>query len=419
MKVGNDTLRGLFEVERESHCQAMRDALLILEKSPADSAQLEKLMRAAHSLKGAAKLVNCEEVVRDAHLLESGVVAAQEENRLLSPAEFDKYFDLVATMTGKPREKEILFQPEIAELSSQFARVELTVMDGLLRLAGEMLVQENRLQLENSTQRELGNFTQKMNAILKSLSAGSTLDVAELSQQAISLLNSYEEQESQRYEHFEQNRNRSYHLAQRLYRETLRSRMRPLSDLTAPLPEFCRSVSRALGKEVSLVLNNQDTLIDRDLLKQLEIPFQQLLKNAIDHGIEASSVRLSAEKPSAGTLTIRANQNSDTLTIVISDDGMGISTEMLRQKIVQRGLATHELAETLNVQELYEFIFLLGFSSRDQVTEYSGRGVGLDIVREQIRLLRGTVTVSSVEGKGSEFVITLPVSLSVQDLLRR
>jgi two-component system sensor histidine kinase and response regulator WspE len=202
-------------------------------------------------------------------------------------------------------------------------------------------------------------------------------------------------------------------LAGRLYDEALGIRMRPFSDGVQGLPRLVRDLARSLGKEAKLEIVGGDTRIDRDILEQIKAPLDHLLRNAVDHGIEPPDARRAAGKPVEAVVRMEARHSAGTLQISVEDDGRGIDLEPLREAIVARKLADAETARTLSEAELLEFPFLPGFTMKREVTEISGRGVGLDVVRSMIRQVRGSVRLLTQKGKGSRVQMQLPLTLSV------
>jgi two-component system sensor histidine kinase and response regulator WspE len=174
-----------------------------------------------------------------------------------------------------------------------------------------------------------------------------------------------------------------------------------------------RDVARRLGKEVRFVLSGETTDVDRDVLEGLEAPLTHLLRNAVDHGLETPAERSAAGKPEQGTVRVEARHHAGMLAITVADDGRGIDPSALRSKIVERGLLGGSVAQDLSAAELFEFIFLPGFSTASRVTEISGRGVGLDAVRSAVEAASGVVRVSSELGRGTNFHLQLPVTRSV------
>jgi len=206
---------------------------------------------------------------------------------------------------------------------------------------------------------------------------------------------------------------KSESLSSRLQSQVIATRMRPFSDGVHGLPRIIRDVGRSLGKEIDLNMTGLDTLVDRDILERIEAPLSHLLNNAIDHGIEAPEERESLGKPLKGTINLSSFHHGGMLYILVEDDGKGIDFENLRQKVLQKGLVKASVAESLTQQELSQFLFLPGFSTKEEVTSLSGRGVGLDVVQDVMQEMRGSIEASSELGAGTAFRMRFPLTLSV------
>ena len=214
-------------------------------------------------------------------------------------------------------------------------------------------------------------------------------------------------------EAFEGFARRNEDLSERLHREVIFSRMRPLIDGIHGFPRLVRDISRQLNKQVRLVVNGEQTGVDRDILDKLEAPLSHLIRNALDHGMELPDDRIREGKPAGGTITIDAGHRAGSLTISITDDGRGINLESLKTKIIERELVSPQVAERLSEAELLEFLFLPGFSTRNNVTEISGRGVGLDVVQTMVKAVGGTVRITTQPGTQTCFTLQLPITMSV------
>jgi two-component system, chemotaxis family, sensor histidine kinase and response regulator WspE len=212
---------------------------------------------------------------------------------------------------------------------------------------------------------------------------------------------------------FEDHAARGEDLNARLYREVITSRMRPFGDGVHGLPRLVRDMARSLSKEAKLVIDGENTEVDRDILEKLESPLSHLIRNAVDHGIESPEARTKAGKPAVGTIRLEARHRAGMLHVAIADDGGGVNFAKLRQKIVDRELSSAEVVARMTEAELLEFLFLPGFSTATAVTEFSGRGVGLDVVQDTIRKVGGGVRITSQPGKGTTFHLQLPLTLSV------
>jgi two-component system sensor histidine kinase and response regulator WspE len=214
-------------------------------------------------------------------------------------------------------------------------------------------------------------------------------------------------------EDFESFARRNEDLSNRLHHEVIVSRMRPLADGIRGFPRLVRDVARTLGKNVRFEVRGEQTGVDRDILDKLEAPLSHLIRNALDHGIELPADREAAGKPPAGSIRLEARHRAGMLQITLTDDGRGIDVEQLRTKALARGLVARQVADQLTELELLEFLFLPGFSTKDQVTEISGRGVGLDVVQSLVKSVGGSVRVATQPGRQTTFTLQLPITMSV------
>jgi two-component system, chemotaxis family, sensor kinase CheA len=199
----------------------------------------------------------------------------------------------------------------------------------------------------------------------------------------------------------------------RLQAEVMRVRMQPVGRAFSRFPKVARDVARTLKKEVNVQLIGEETELDKNLVEALSDPLVHLVRNAIDHGIEAPDKRESLGKPRAGTLKLSAQQEGDHIVIVVADDGGGIDPDMLRTKAREKGLIDTDTAARLSPTEALQLIFLPGFSTKDQATDISGRGVGMDVVKSKLGELNGQVLIESVRGEGTRFVIRVPLTLAI------
>jgi two-component system sensor histidine kinase and response regulator WspE len=199
----------------------------------------------------------------------------------------------------------------------------------------------------------------------------------------------------------------------RLADEVLALRMCRFADGVHGLPRMVRDLARGLGKDVRVEIDGAGTLVDRAVLARMDAPLNQLLRNAVDHGMEHPDERVAAGKPAHGTIRLEARHRGGMLALVVSDDGRGVDPERIRAAAVRRQVAAPAFAPELSQAELMEFLFLPGFSLKDSANEMSGRGVGLDVVQEAVRRLNGTVRAESALGAGFRTVITLPLTQSI------
>ncbi|NKJ46972.1 hybrid sensor histidine kinase/response regulator [Burkholderia sp. SG-MS1] len=518
------SLIDLFREEARTQARVLNDGLLVLDRAPHDAAALEACMRAAHSLKGAARIVGVQVGVELAHAMEDCFVAAQEGRALLDAAWIDQLLrgvDIVAHIGNDEDESardavgacvaalqarmervaphgaslrrdgmpspgaavsaasapapRTVIEPSAARVDTpgkadadadaafnlladalraeatptvvpatpastaadtptarantnsttstandpgRMLRVRADNLDRLLSLSGESLVESRWLKpfaqsmlrvkrVQRDSTRALDRLHETLAGLKLDPRAHAALEeLRRLTAESQHLL-------AERLADLESFDRRSTHLSQQLYDAALQCRMRPFGDGTGGLARMVRDVARALGKKVRWQPVGESTQVDRDILDLLEAPLGHLLRNALDHGIEAPAVRLARGKAEEGTLTLDARHTAGALLITVSDDGAGIDLAALRASIVRKKLASEDTAARLSEAELLEFLFLPGFSLRDQVTEVSGRGVGLDAVHDVVKRVRGTVRITHEPGLGTRVQLQLPLTLSV------
>jgi two-component system sensor histidine kinase and response regulator WspE len=420
-------------------------------------------MRAAHSLKGAARIVGLDAGVDLAHALEDCFVAAQAGTIVLGQAQIDRLLEGVELLmrVAKSDEHEVeqwegarkpevdacraalgtVLEPNAAEnpapaaspadaasgtggtaaaVDERIVRVTAENFNRLFGLASEAMIKA----------RWVGPFSQSL-VPLKRLHEETSKSFDRVREQlpqgaahALDALADAQRQLSEcqrlladRLATLDWYDRRAQNGLQRLYDEALACRMRPFRDGTQSLPLLVRTVARSLGKRVTLRIEGEGTQVDRDLLSRLDAPLGHLLRNAIDHGIESPEERRAAGKPEEGTLRLEARHSAGRLHVTLSDDGRGVDLERLRARVVERRLINAEAAHALSEAELLEFLFLPAFTLKDTVSDISGRGVGLDAVRDMVTQVRGTVRVTTTRGAGTQFRLQLPVTLSVMRAL--
>ena len=198
-----------------------------------------------------------------------------------------------------------------------------------------------------------------------------------------------------------------------LHESVMKVRMVPIENVTQKYPRMIRDLSRTLNKKMNLVITGEDTELDRTVVDQIGDPLQHLLRNSADHGLESNDVRVERGKPEVGTIFLNAYQEGNNVVIKVGDDGNGIDTEAVKQKAIERGLVSPEQAENLSQKEIINFLFMPSFSMAKKITDISGRGVGLDVVKSGIEQLGGDVEVSTELGKGTTFTVRLPLTLAI------
>lgn len=202
-----------------------------------------------------------------------------------------------------------------------------------------------------------------------------------------------------------------------LQNAVMKTRMQPIGRLFKKYPRLARDLARSLGKDVELVLIGEETEMDKTMIEDLNDPLVHLVRNAVDHGVETIEERIAAGKPEKSMVELSARQEGDHILITIADDGRGMRPEVIRNKAIEKGLITNEVANTLDENQCLELIFLPGFSTKDEISSVSGRGVGMDVVKTNIQKLNGIVNIQSELGKGTVLTISLPLTLAILPVL--
>lgn len=488
LTIQDPSMLDLFRVECEQHGTVLNQGLLALEQAPTSPQRLELLMRAAHSVKGAARLVGIDLVIKLAHAMEDDFVAAQNGEIMLGTEQIDVLLKGVDTILaiamyegeladwynthkqeylGLLHDIDTILKGElssVAEVQRQPApaavrdeapgavgaeeagdaavklahpistrqevrknialqkdrvlRVSAELVNRLMGLAGESLVESRWLYPYAESLRRLKRRQTDLVCLIDILRE--RMERHRLSDDVRGLLCEAQRQASHcreimsdRLTELESYDRRLSNLSSRLHREVVGSRMRPFIDGVHGFPRMVRDLSRRLKKDVQLIIEGETTLVDRDILDKIEAPLNHIIRNAIDHGLESPQERTAIGKSAKGTIRLGAHHNAGMLSIVVEDDGGGIDLGKLRNKVIEKGLIDKSMAEALNEAELTDFLFLPGFSTREKVSEISGRGVGLDVVHDAVQEMRGNIRVISKLGKGTLFHMQLPLTLSV------
>ncbi len=259
----------------------------------------------------------------------------------------------------------------------QTIRVEVKRLESLMNLVGELVLQKNRI---GAIARDAGSnheFTQEWRELITG-SAGDLDRVTGDLQVAV-----------------------------------MRTRMQPLDKLFGKYPRLIRDLAAKTNKKMRLVIEGGETEVDKSVIEELGDPLVHLMRNSADHGVEKPEDRLAKGKPEEGVIRLIASHEGSHVQIVIADDGKGLSREVIGRKAVERGLATEGEVANLSDQEIYRFIMLPGFSTAEQVSDLSGRGVGMDVVRTNIEALKGTLDLDSTPGQGTTFTITIPLTVAI------
>jgi two-component system sensor histidine kinase and response regulator WspE len=304
--------------------------------------------------------------------------------------------------------------PEGPEVSEAVVRLSAEVLGRFMGLAGQCVVEASALARIFSRVRDSRRDFLDLAGMLSSLR--STLLGSEAkgrAEDSLVLLNHMIEEHARATRSLDALARRMELTAGRLYAEALATRMRPFGEGVKHLPRLARDLARELGKNAHLELQGTKCRVDRDIMERLEASLAHLVRNAVDHGVESPEERQAAGKPGQGRIVLKARHVSGLLEVRLSDDGRGVSLERLREAVVRKGLAEPDMAARLSARELYEFLFLPGFTTATGLTRVSGRGVGLDVVKTMLQEVGGEARVKSAPGQGTTFILRLPVSRSV------
>ena len=269
-----------------------------------------------------------------------------------------------------------------APKTSSTIRVDHEKLDHLMNLIGELIINRNRYTL-----------------LARQLEDSSNVDLAEVAQV------------------LSETTYAMARISDDLQDTIMKVRMVPVSTVFSRFPRLVRDLSRKSGKDVELIMEGEETELDKSVVEVIGDPLVHLMRNSMDHGIEPEEVRLAAGKPAKGKVFLRAYHRGNSVAIEVEDDGKGIDPEVMRAVAVKKGMMTVEETKALDDREAIELIFAPGFSGAEKVTDISGRGVGMDVVRTNIKNLKGSVSISTEVGKGTRFTLSLPLTLAIIDAL--
>ncbi|QXE91779.1 hybrid sensor histidine kinase/response regulator [Geomonas subterranea] len=413
--MGNRYLE-IFCREAEEHLASLQSGLLVLEKNPARTDLLHELLRNAHTLKGSARMVGLADISAITHTMEEQLKGMESGERKVDARGIDLLLrgaDAVALITSalmrgekpeldverfvaeydrgelgqqlhtEPRES----QPEAALADT--VRADVKTLDHLVNLVGELIINKKRLESK----------LDRLKEITGALPAGHVTELAafrgELEEDVLYL----------------------DYLIQELHAKAMGLRMLPLRTISDGLERLVRDLAQQLGREVRFQIVGQAIEMDRVLLDGLKPILIHLLTNALSHGIESPEARAAAGKPRQGAVLLSARHQGNSVLVEVRDDGRGMDPAGIKTAAVARGVLDPREAEALSDDEALYLTFRPGFSTADIVTDVSGRGVGMDVVKKNIERVKGSVTLASVPGSFTQVTLQLPLTLSVLDAL--
>lgn len=452
-----------FAEEARDRLKTLTAALLRLEEVPEDAEAIADVVRECHNLKGASRMLGLVDISQIAHHIEEifvGAGSAKAEPRLLNGAAFDTIFgaldalslrveQLASGMTAPPdvtslcqalsalasvsgdaaepapeaaaRESAIEMAAGIVSSAAnpqpgarQTLRVPVERLDGLTHLAAELVIQSLKTTQRHAELRridgQLGRLRDRMReARLAPAARPAGSELAECAE----ALEHVSRRLRQVLGSFSDDGVRLNLITEEFRQTVIELTMLPLGTVFDAFPRAARDLARHFGKEVDVTIHGRETELDKKIIEQMSDPLIHLLRNAIDHGIEAPDERVRKGKPAAGQLSISAEQQGNRIIVAMRDDGRGIDPGVLRATALREGLAPAADLERWTDAELLDLVFQTGFSTKETATDVSGRGVGMDVVRKVVLRLGGAVRIQSQPEQGTTIVLDLPLSLAL------
>jgi two-component system chemotaxis sensor kinase CheA len=435
-------LRELFRAESEEHLQHLDDALLQLEQAPTEQALLEEAFREAHSLKGAARMLGLSAIQAPAHRLEDQLNAARHNTAQINPQTLAqmalllgeiRQLTLAALGQGEARERAAMAAPATSLAATDLAppqrtapvvpvqagepgaaafridsvRVATQQLDALLTYSGELTVTGTRLRrrlTELDVLIELSQEWTRSKAVRRSSEAMERLTRRDA---MLARLRADLAADSARLDS----------IADEIEGALRDIRLLPLSNVLRLFPRLVHDLGQEQGKALELLIEGDETKADKLILEQIKDPLMHLLRNAIDHGIESAREREQAGKPATATLCIKASQSERSISIEVSDDGRGLDRKAIGQAAINLGLVSAQALSSMNARQVEALIFNSGLSTSTSVGEISGRGVGMDVVRNNVQALKGRIELASTPGRGTRITLLLPHTLATMQVL--
>jgi two-component system chemotaxis sensor kinase CheA len=412
--------RAIFVEEAAENFAEMGRALLALEKNPGDAEAIDTVFRMAHSVKGMAASLDYDSVSELAHRLEDRMHAVRDRGRV-SPGEesallfrgleaLEAMVEAVksgaAPPPGDPSLLAALRAPLAAEPAAALvAKAPAAAPTGAAPVPAPPRAASVSVAGPSSTVRVqagvLDRFLSTVGEVILCTSQVRTAAADGRSDDG----------------HFEQGLDRMERVVGELQRRALDLRTTPILRIVEPLPRAAREIARRAGKQVEVVLAGAELELDRSILDRLSDPLVHLVRNAVDHGIEPPAQRLASGKPEAGRLVIEARREKGHVCIEVRDDGAGIDLDRLRARAVELGMLHPDLAADLTPAQAAALVFRAGLSTAREVTEVSGRGVGMDAVRATVEALGGDVEIETQRGRGTTTRLRVPITAAVQRVL--
>jgi len=334
-----------------------------------------------------------------------------------------------------------------ADESQQLIKISTTRLDNLINMAAELVINKTQLVNYIDSLKKIGIDLDKDRDLLKNadytlddiiikrkkteVESEDSIDMVDYSddsfndlsnvssnfKQTLTTIDSVTSKFNSLTQGFEQNIGRIANLIKMLHDDILQVRMLPIENLFNRFPRAVRDLSHQQKKKVDLVIQGEQTEMDRAMIESLTDPIMHLLRNAIDHGIETPADRKTDGKDESGTIFLKAHQDKNQIIIEVQDDGRGINLEAIKNKLIEKNIVNEEQLNEISTAEVLDYIFSPGFSTRDEASEVSGRGIGLDVVADQVQKLKGDIRVNSTPGNGTTFSIRVPLTLIISQVM--
>ena len=419
-----------FLVESQEVLDGLDQRFVALEKNPDDTDLLNEIFRAAHSMKGSAGFLGFTRLVEVAHHAESILNKMRQHEMTVERSVVDTILeavDLIKLLLADIKETGSDAHVEVSAVLSKLAAVLHQDLGPRLpaQALGEILVRDTVVAedvldkaLKKQEPKPLGSEedqtirveTRRLDHVMN-LVGELVLGRNRMMKLSTGLEQSHESDPLVR--ELAETLGRLDLVTSDLQTAVMKTRMLPIRKVLGKFPRMVRDLSNKVGKNVGLELVGEDTELDKSVIEEIADPLVHLIRNAIDHGLETPEERRAAGKPEQGTVKLEAAQEGDRIVIRVSDDGGGMSVEKIKAKALSRDLVTPQEISTWGRREIINLIFQPGFSTAENVTDVSGRGVGMDVVRTNISRLNGTVEVDTDEGHGSTVTIKLPLTIAI------
>ncbi len=423
-----------FIIESMEGLEALDQKFIDLEKNGSDTTLLNDIFRSVHTIKGASGFLGFQQIVDVAHVTEDILNKLRKSEMAVNAAVMDavlKAVDMIKALIKKVRDKNdspLDIQPVVdilrAVQSRPLAPVPQPQPDAMPRQPFDAEVLAQQQAGAQQRQDDAGGQKEKEHSIrvdIERLDAVMNL-VGELVLSRNRLMNiggkiTEWDAENELVGHLNDALSQLDLNTTGLQLGIMKMRMQPVAKVFNKFPRMVRDLTRQSGKEVELVITGQETELDKTVIEEIGDPLVHLIRNSLDHGIEMPEDRAAMGKPRSGTLTLSAYQEGRNIVIAVSDDGKGIDPAVIRRSAAEKGLMSADEAERLSDKDVINLIFLPGFSTAKTVTNISGRGVGMDVVKTNISRINGGITVDSAVGKGTSMVMRLPLTLAIIQVL--